>query len=127
MGIDHNVDRFRMVFRKQIDTTALYRVIPCYYGWLAALIEVDGNVYPCCRCYDPLGNVYEADFREIWYGDRYRRFRKEAVQISVRHTPVSGCDCYGCSHYAANLRVYRFLHPVKGRSKRFDRICPGGS
>lgn len=112
----HNIDYFFRTFRGALDTTELYNTIPCYYGWIATRIEVDGFVYPCCRCYEPLGNSYEKDLHEIWYGETYRSFRGEALALSTRGTPVSGCICDSCPHHTANLRVYRALHPLGWRS-----------
>jgi radical SAM protein with 4Fe4S-binding SPASM domain len=123
-GIPHNIGLFRKIFLEQLNTEALYRVIPCYYGWLAAFIEPDGGVYPCCRCYNLLGNVNETKFSEIWNGSSYRRFRKDAMKINVRGAPVDGCDCYSCVHHTANLRVYRALHPIKGKSARLKQLSP---
>jgi MoaA/NifB/PqqE/SkfB family radical SAM enzyme len=114
--IAHNIDYFLKVFRGDLDTTDLYRMIPCYYGWISTRIEDDGFVYPCCRCYESLGNSYEKGLHEIWYGEAYRSFRREALALNRRKTPVSGCVCDSCPHYTANLRVYRALHPVGWRS-----------
>jgi cyclic pyranopterin phosphate synthase len=115
-NIVHNIGDFLRVFRKKLDTTHLYRRIPCYYGWLAARIEVDGSVYPCCRCYNPLGNIYENEFASIWKGQAYQRFRRAALHINKNKTPVDGCYCNSCVHHSTNLWVYQKLHPVKGRS-----------
>jgi radical SAM protein with 4Fe4S-binding SPASM domain len=125
--VAHNISYFLKVSGEQLDTAALYRVIPCYYGWLSVRIDTDGLVYPCCRCYEPLGNMDEKKFHEVWNGSVYRRFRQEAMQIKRRKSPVSGCDCNSCPHYTANLRVYRILHPVKGRSARIEKLCPAFS
>ncbi len=126
-GILHNIRVFRKIFRRKLYTEALYKTIPCHYGWLAVMIEPDGSVYPCCRCFEPLGNVYEQKFREIWNGRSYRRYRKEAVQLNVRKTPVRGCDCYSCVHHTANLRAYRVLHPLKGKPARLERFLPNAA
>lgn len=123
-GIDHNIGNFLKVSYDRLDTTAFYRVIPCYYGWLAVRVGVDGDVYSCCRCFEPMGNIYRNTFQAIWNGDAYRRFRKEAKTIHKRGTSVRGCDCSSCVHHHANLRVYRFLHPLKGRSSRVKSISP---
>lgn len=112
-GITHNIDYFNRIFREQLNTETLYNTIPCYYGWLAAFIDPGGEIYPCCRCYGPMGNIYEAGFQEIWNSQGYERFREEALQINKRGKPVTGCDCYSCVHHTANLRVYKMLHPMK--------------
>ena len=111
--IVHNIGNFLNVFRKKLNTADLYRHIPCYYGWLSARIEVDGSVYPCCRCYIPLGNIYEKEFADIWKGQTYQRFRKTALHINKNKTPVDGCYCNRCVHHTANLRVHRILHPCE--------------
>ncbi len=121
-GIGHNIDYFKKIFREQLNTEELYRVIPCYYGWLSTTIDVDGAVYPCCRCYEPLGNINEKGFDAIWNGKSYRRFRKDALLLNRRREPVEGCDCYSCVHHTANLKAYRKLHPVKGRSQRLKNF-----
>ncbi len=113
--IVHNIGNFLKVFRQKLDTTHLYRRIPCYYGWLSVRIEVDGSVYPCCRCYNSLGNIYEKEFTDIWKGQAYQRFRKAALHINKSKTPVDGCFCNSCVHHTANLRVHRILHPYEGR------------
>jgi MoaA/NifB/PqqE/SkfB family radical SAM enzyme len=115
-GISHNIDYFLSVFRGDLDTSGLYRMIPCYYGWISTRIEEDGAVHPCCRCYESLGNCYEKGLHEIWYGEAYRSFRREAFALNRRKTPVSGCACDGCPHYTANIRVYKALHPVGWKS-----------
>lgn len=127
MRISHNISYFLKFFREQLDTTGLYNMIPCYMGWLSARINLtNGNVYPCCKCYEPLGNVYEKSFREIWKGQTYRKFRRYGAQINRRKT-VLGCQCNRCSNHIPNLRVYRMLHPIKGRSAELDRLRPSGS
>lgn len=117
-GIGHNIPNILQVVRTQLDTTEFHRIVPCYYGWLVARINADGEVRPCCRCYMSMGNTFERDFKEIWYGEAYRRFRREAKTLNKRRTPVPQCACYSCVHHNANLRVYKALHPLKWRAQR---------
>jgi radical SAM protein with 4Fe4S-binding SPASM domain len=126
-GVSHNIGYFRKVFRNKLDTTALHRLIPCYYGWLAAVIDLDGTVYPCCRCYKSFGNVYEKSFSDIWHGESYRKFRKEALGINTTKTTLSCCDCSNCVHHTANLRVFKTLHPIKARSSSLSKLSPAVS
>lgn len=127
-GIKHNIGNFLKVFRGKLDTAALYRIIPCYYGWLNVRIDESGTVYPCNRSGKrPIGNIYEKEFGEIWNSEAYCGFRREAVEINSRKSPVKGCGCNACVHHTANLRAYRLLHPLKGRSRMIDQICPSGS
>ena len=119
-GISHNIPNFLAVFERKLDTTALYRAIPCYYGWLSALIDADGSVYPCCRCHSPLGDIREMKFEDIWHGRSYQTFRKKAIHINLRGTLVENCDCYRCANNNANFRTYRLLHPFSG--SRLDQV-----
>lgn len=114
-GITHNIANFNRAFRLQLDTSALYRVIPCYFGWLSISIETDGTVYPCCRCYEPLGNVYESGFAGVWKGTAYDDFRKKTIRLNTGQGSPEACDCGSCPNYEANLRVYRVLNPVRRR------------
>jgi radical SAM protein with 4Fe4S-binding SPASM domain len=123
-GIKHNLSNFHKVFRVQIDTMAYYNVIPCYYGWLSLLIDAEGMVYPCSSAYVPVGNINEAPFHQIWENHIYRRFRKEAVTINKRRTPVSFSECNNCCHYSENLAVHNKLHPIRGRSVRLEHDGP---
>lgn len=110
--IKHNIDSFLSVFNGQIDTTKLYSFIPCYYGWLNANIDIDGSVYMCCKCYTPLGNIHESSFKEIWYGESFRRFRKSAKHINSKGQSLS-CECSRCANSEPNIRIFKLLHPLK--------------
>lgn len=120
--IKHNVSNALRVFRKKLNTQELYLNIPCYLGWLALRIDLDGSVYPCCRSYDSLGNIYEQDFDYIWNSKAYGHWRKTAKAINKRKTPVANCACNACVHHNLNTRVYKFFHPVKGRSSRLTKL-----
>ena len=105
--IPHDIDYFLRTHQKQIDTKRLYKMIPCYYGWLQPRVEVNGSVYPCCRCYESLGNAYHMGFKAVWHGEAYRKFRKSAIRINKRGTSVHACGCDHCPHHTANIRVHK--------------------
>lgn len=69
--------------------------------YMNAVIEADGNMYPCCHT--PLndtwlyGNVIEKGFKEIWYGDR----RKEIIE-STRNSSIG---CKACSSMKTNQTI----------------------
>ncbi len=51
----------------------------CARMWFNPVITWDGKVIPCCFDKDAehvLGDINEESFREIWTGERYRKFRK---------------------------------------------------
>jgi radical SAM protein with 4Fe4S-binding SPASM domain len=51
----------------------------CPIPYVEPTIDADGNVFPCDLFTDEpisMGNVYEKPFLEIWFGERYRTFRR---------------------------------------------------
>lgn len=125
-GIRHNADHFLSVFQRRLDTAELYRSIPCVYGWLSTLIEADGTVYPCCRCYDTLGNAFDSGFAAIWEGAAYREFRRQAISLPRGTTAVKGCSCERCVHHEANIKAYGMMHPWARRRLRNLAVSRGG-
>ncbi len=50
----------------------------CYIPWGVSQITASGDVIGLTRCFHyPMGNIYENSFKEIWNGDKLRRFRKD--------------------------------------------------
>jgi MoaA/NifB/PqqE/SkfB family radical SAM enzyme len=70
----------------------------CRRPWTLAYVTVHGNVLPCCIApwitghYDGiiLGNLYRQPIQEIWWGERYERFRRE-IQTDAPPEPCVGC------------------------------------
>lgn len=71
--------------------------------WIMPFIFVTGHVIPCCAGNEAnrrdfqketsLGNVFEKSFKEIWYGEKYKRFRRMLYKGEV---PV---QCENCPLY----------------------------
>lgn len=85
--------------------------VPCFTAYTSALIDAFGYVYPCCYAYfdnQPygshleqrkhicLGNVHEKRFADIWYGEKYNKFRILMDPVNVeRLASVCGqCERY---------------------------------
>lgn len=51
----------------------------CSVGFDSAFVTSRGDVMPCCFSDEVMGNVREASFRDIWYGERYVDFRKRLI------------------------------------------------
>ncbi len=54
----------------------------CWRLWHASVITWDGMIVPCCFDKDAqhtLGNVKNNNFKEIWQGEPYQRFRKNIL------------------------------------------------
>ncbi len=56
----------------------------CARLWFNPVITWDGKVLPCCFDKDAeyvLGDLNEDSFRDIWYGPKYRSFRKSILSV----------------------------------------------
>lgn len=67
----------------------------CYRLWSGCVIDVQGNVLPCC--YDKneqyvLGNIREQPFRQIWHGKKARGFRNAVICRRDRIKICTNCD-----------------------------------
>jgi len=124
LGIKHNINNALRVFHQKLDTRDLYRVIPCYLGWLVIRIDLDGNVYPCCRCYEALGNANDQNIMDIWNSEAYREWRKTAYKINQKKTSIENCACHTCVHHNLNTRIFKIFHPFKSRSSNLKKLYP---
>jgi radical SAM protein with 4Fe4S-binding SPASM domain len=55
----------------------------CWKMWHSCVITWDGKVVPCCFDKDAhyvLGDITQTTFRDIWFGDAYRNFRKSLLK-----------------------------------------------
>ena len=83
-------------------------------AWFEPYIMMGGYVLPCCavlmsnkrpflRKYS-LGNIYEKSFKEIWYSERYKKFRKMIPNKNCQ-VPVL---CQGCRAFDTSKRMKKF-------------------
>jgi radical SAM protein with 4Fe4S-binding SPASM domain len=109
-GIRTNLDAIRPGASTE-GTRRVYDAIPCYIGHEYALVSANGDVMFCCQCTQPLGNLHEQSFREIWRSEAYRRARDQAVALPRTAEPLPQCECFtACSHAVINMDVYRRLY-----------------
>ncbi|MEW6041901.1 MAG: SPASM domain-containing protein, partial [Elusimicrobiota bacterium] len=69
-------------------------------AWIMPFIFVTGHVIPCCAENEKndrefqkkysMGNIFEQTFKEIWYGEKYTKFRKELFSGKI---PVQCITC----------------------------------
>lgn len=67
----------------------------CWKLWHSSVITWDGKAVPCCFDKDAkhrMGNLNETNFREIWKGEAYTRFR-QSVLVSRKENDI----CTNCS------------------------------
>jgi len=86
--------------------------LPCTVGWTFARILPDGNVNPCLKSHRyPIGNIYEASFREVWSSPRQIEFRRHTNQLVKRgelfrligNDPEAEVGCFrGCDDLGRN-------------------------
>lgn len=57
-------------------------------------IEADGNVYFCCPSFtdEPVGNIFDDSFEDIWYGEKATRFRKAILDKSYKYCNMKLCS-----------------------------------
>lgn len=120
LGIDTSADFYEKYIVKGITTgeytSSYYTKISCYVGWLSSRILSDGNVIPCCGCYEvPLGNINKNSFKEIWNCEEYRKFRQQSINIQKNPKLVKNCKCFSCIDFGFNFGVYKKLHPIKAK------------
>jgi len=92
----------------------MQRGLPCYEGWMHAVIAPDGEVSPCCYCEGTrLGNIVDQDFAEIWDGPRYVELRRRMLAMARTNEPICW-ECYTtCNRALANREVHERLGPLK--------------
>ena len=59
----------------------------CPWPWGSAYISASGDVIPCCMLADSdtvkMGNLFEEDFAQVWYSDKYHDFRKRIREYNL--------------------------------------------
>lgn len=70
--------------------------LPCYVGYLFCFVNSNGDVFPCCGCKTVMGSLGQQRFAEIWTGERYTAFRKNATRFYRRGSTPVACDCAAC-------------------------------
>ena len=83
-------------------------------AWMEPYIMMGGYVQPCCavlmsnkRDYlreHALGNVFQQSFKDIWYSDRYKRFRN-LINKPIAKVPLL---CLNCRAYSTKEREKKY-------------------
>ena len=118
LSINHNINNTLMRYKIG---EAVSEKLPCHIAWLHARIKVDGTVLPCNPCDQPMGNLNQDRFPEIWNGPAYRAFRRKTGTRKGLTTMSKDCDCGFCCHVGDNLRInniFKWLKPFLIRQKQ---------
>jgi len=78
----------------------------CYIGWFLTVIQSDGHVLGCLQeSFDGfMGNINETPFRDIWWSEAYRTFRKNQLLTDEQALDRSACHSW-CQHIRLNKRM----------------------
>jgi len=71
------------------------RIKDCSFPWDIPYFATDGSVSPCCAM-PALGSLLESSFKEIWFGNKYSRLRR---QIKSENPPEECVSCPGRGWY----------------------------
>ena len=67
----------------------------CLLPWFSCYITVDGGVRPCCSFGEGetlfMGNLFEEPFEQIWNNEKYRAFRRAALDRELRYKVCRNC------------------------------------
>ncbi len=78
-----DLEALRRYERKGQDWATKRTYQSCKRLWYSTMIDWNGNVVPCCFDKDEqflMGNALKQDFREIWHGEPYNRFRTQLIR-----------------------------------------------
>ena len=107
MNIDFEELREKSVNMTNGEIDSPESLSPCYNGFIQPYIESNGNVLLCCDGQDePLGNLYERDFTDIWQDEKNIWLRLEAVRMTAPLFKM----CNGCANAQVHSRMFHNLY-----------------
>ncbi len=98
-----SIDRYSRYARQPDGTYKIKNELlnHCWKLWHSCVITWDGIVVPCCFDKDAdhkLGDLKNAKFRDIWFGEAYGKFRSELlkgrVEIDICTNCTEGCKVW---------------------------------
>jgi MoaA/NifB/PqqE/SkfB family radical SAM enzyme len=104
LGFKHNIEE---TLRRYEVGEAVWRMFPCYVGFLMTRVKVDGTIVPCNPCNLPMGKLNDSSFGEIWNNDAYKTFRRKTITRQGLESMETDCDCGFCCYLNDNWRVHR--------------------
>ncbi len=71
----------------------------CSVGFDQSFVTAQGDVTPCCFSDEVMGNLKTQSFREIWDGEKYKKFRSRLINGKFAHYCISNrCTMKGVLH-----------------------------
>jgi MoaA/NifB/PqqE/SkfB family radical SAM enzyme len=114
-GISSNIDDFIAKLLLDKEDKGNYNppdnnTFPCIHGWIDARILASGDVVFCCECVEqPIGNIHEESFREIWFSEGYALFRKKAFKYGCIDWNKGRINCVRAQDGKALKYILRML------------------
>jgi len=109
-----------------LPTLSLFRdsPVPCIAAYTASFIDSFGRVFPCCYCYLDnfsysqfekersrfcMGNILEKSFSEIWYGEKYNKFRATTDPVNAEDLYLFCGQCYDYFAFRKSYTSFPFF------------------
>jgi radical SAM protein with 4Fe4S-binding SPASM domain len=76
-------------------TQSVHWLEPCQFPWSSMTVKSDGSVTQCIADFNNeiiLGHVLEGSLRDIWNGERYKKFREEHLRVKLDIKCTRECD-----------------------------------
>jgi Fe-coproporphyrin III synthase len=86
------------------------RMAPCYSATNSFFMDPYGNVYPCILINNPMGNIREQSFDEIWLSSKAQEIRQ--------FISLNKCSCWTPCETMPSL--YENIHPFENAIKAKD-------
>ncbi|MCI0526123.1 MAG: radical SAM protein, partial [Nitrospira sp.] len=95
--------RYRTI-QRQIAEARIHETPFCRSPWQEMLVDVDGNVRPCCFMPNIMGNVKEDSPEKIWNNENYQNLRRKLLNHDLS-------ECKQCGIVAKVFTSYEPLYP----------------
>ena len=93
--------------------------IPCYVGWTFSRILANGNVIPCLKAHKkPMGNILKKNFKEIFFSEKYSKFRFMTKNFKKNNEFFKCINCYKtCDDLGRNNEIHKQMSSLSCNEK----------
>ena len=84
----------------------------CYYPFYLAMVDSNGDVYPCCHEWQrrlKMGNLYQQSFWEIWTSSSFKKVRRSILTGNRPLFPCRICNVDGTYRGGNNYALHTKL------------------
>jgi len=94
--------------------------IPCYVGWIFSRILANGDVIPCLKAHKkPIGNILKKNFKEIFFSEKYSKFRFMAKNFKKNNKFFKQINCYKtCDDLGRNNEMHKQMSSLSCDEKK---------